>query len=108
MAEADFYRGKSVKAVEWYLHDCDLPRLRWARLRVFDDGTADACWERDGKRYGFDSREFANSFLTEDEYIRFGNWDAADEASYGVRMADAQVPLWEDRPGQEFDYLGTH
>ncbi|MBA4020244.1 MAG: hypothetical protein C0483_24040 [Pirellula sp.] len=108
MTANKFYQGKSVAAVEWWLHDCDLPALNWARLRVFADGTADACWAEGTKLFGFDSREYAGNFLAEDEYIRFANWDGEDERDYGVRAADVRVPEWTDRPGQIFEYLGTY
>lgn len=109
MTEAEFYRSKSVSAVEWWLHDCDLPRhLTWARLRVFSDGTSDVCWAEGTKRYGFDSQEYAGYFLSEDEYTPFSRWDAEDEAAYGLRWADVHVPAWEDRPAQGFEYLGTY
>ncbi len=49
MTKDEFYRGKVVASVEWWLHEPDLPEhLAWARLRVFADGTADqARWDRD-------------------------------------------------------------
>ena len=108
MTAADFYRGKSVAAVEWYLHDCDFPALTWARLRVFSDGAADVCWDEGGRLYGFDARDYASYFLGEDEYIRFGDWDADDERDYGVRAADVAVPDWVDDPAAGFEYLGTY
>jgi hypothetical protein len=46
--------------------------------------------------------------LTEDEYSRFGNWDAEDELAYGIRAADVQVPSWDDRAWQGFEYLGSY
>jgi hypothetical protein len=108
VTEADFYRGKSVVKVEWWLHDCDLPTLTWARLRVFDNGSADACWGEGTTRYGFDSPEYARSFLAEDEFIRFCDWDAEDEQVYGVLAADVRAPSWADSPGLGFEYLGTY
>ena len=108
MTAADFYRGKTVAAVEWWLHDNDFPALTWARLRVFSDGTADACWAEGTTLYGFDSRGYAGLFLAEDEFVQFGGWDAEDERSYGVRTADIRVPEWVDQLDQAFEYLGTY
>jgi hypothetical protein len=103
-----FYSGKSVILTEWWLHDCDLPALTWARLRVFDDGTSDASWEEGGTLYGFDSQEYAGLFLAEDEYIRFDRMDAEDEREHGLRLSDIAPPTWADRPAQPFEYLGTY
>lgn len=111
MTKADFYRDKAVVAVEWWLCSCSLPGLRWARLRVFGDGTADTCWDEGTTLYGFDGREPAGFFLSEDEYVRFGGpsgWDAEDERGTGVTAAEVRVPQWADTPSQPFEYLGTY
>jgi len=57
--------------VKWWLHDCDPTALTWARLRVFDDNTSDACWNNGGTLYGFDEPRYAGYFLAEDEYRQF-------------------------------------
>jgi hypothetical protein len=94
--------------VEWWLHDCDLPSLTWARLRVFNDGTADACWADRAKLYGFAAREFAGYFLAEDEYLRFSGLDKSDALDRGVDLASIEPPVWTDSPEQPFEYLGTY
>lgn len=103
----DFYRGKTIQTTEWWISDCDLPRLVWARLRIFDDGTADACWEEGGKLYGFDSATFASNFLAEDEYVRFDGLGDEDSIEHGCELADATVPSWTDI-ATEFEYLGSY
>ena len=37
MDKVDFARGKRVVSVEWWLDECALPSLVWARLRVYTD-----------------------------------------------------------------------
>lgn len=104
MTKEDFYRGKDVASVEWWLHDCDLPALTWARLRVFKDGSADVCWEEGGTLYGFDKREFAAYYLSEDEYGRL----AGKDQEYGIRFAELTPPVWLDPTEQTFKYLGSY
>jgi hypothetical protein len=71
MNKHSFYEGKTLTKVEWWLSYCsEYPDLLWARLRVFSDGSADAAFE-ELKVYGFDSREYASYFLSEDEYTSF-------------------------------------
>jgi hypothetical protein len=109
MTKAEFYAGKSIARLEWWLNSCDLPeRLVWARLRVFDDGTADACWEEGGRLYGFDAREYAGYFLSEDEYTCFNTMDDADARDWGIRRAVITLPSWHDRLDQSFKYYGTY
>src|SRR5262245_35465149 len=98
MTKAEFYRGKQVASTEWWLHDCDLPGFTWARLRVFADGMADACWEDGGTLYGFDEARFAGYFLSEDEYRRIADMDAEDEREYGIRFTEVSPPTWLDQP----------
>jgi hypothetical protein len=108
MTKASFYEGKTVRVTEWWLDECALPALRWARLRVFDDGSADAAWEEGGNLYGFISREYASFFLAEDEHVRFAGLDAMDEAEHKIRLGEISPPTWQDNPEQGFDYLGTY
>ena len=108
---ADFYRDKTVVATEWWLCSCSVPNLVWARLRVFNDGTADACWAEGSTLYGFDRREFADFFLAEDEYTSFNGpagWDAEDERETGVIAASTKTPGWEETASQPFEYLGVY
>ena len=108
MTKIDFYQGKSVAETEWWVSHRSLPDLVWARLRVFDDGTADACWSEGTRLYGFDNRDYAGYLFSEDEYISSEGWDEEDEADYGVQIAAVSRPVWEDHPDQEFAYLGTY
>jgi hypothetical protein len=109
MDKARFYDGKEIAEVEWWLHSCDLPdHLTWARLRVFDDGTADSTFGPSGKLYGFENREYASYILSEDEYECFNRMDEEDEREYGIRLVEVQPPRWEEDPDQPFEYLGTY
>lgn len=108
MTKAEFYRDKQVASVEWWLDDCALPALTWARLRVFADGTADACFEDGGTLYGFDHPRSAHYFLAEDEYRRLCSMDDEDDREHGVRFAELKPPKWADRSSQEFKYFGTY
>jgi len=108
MTKNDFYAGQRIISVEWWLHDCDLPALTWARLRVFDDGTADANWEDGGILYAFDEPRFAGHFLAEDEYRRLSGMDADDEQQHGIRFSEIRPPAWSDSPDQGFKYLGMY
>jgi hypothetical protein len=109
MTKTEFYLGKTVHRVLWYLHEPDLPTvLNWARLRVFDDGTADSTFSADGIAYGFESENYAGYILTEDEYICFSEFDADDEKETGISSAHVGVPEWADAPAKPFEYLGTY
>jgi hypothetical protein len=108
ISKADFYRGKVVAKVLWYLHDPDLPaKLNWARLRVFSDGSADSTFA-DGPLYGFDNEAYAGYILTEDEYVCFSTFDDEDERDTGIRTADIVPPDWSDAPDRPFEYLGIY
>ena len=108
MDKKEFYRDRSIIKIEWYLYDCDLPELTWARLRVFNDGMADSCFEESDKLYGFENRDYASYILSEDEYVQFETMDEEDEAEHGIRLAAIVPPEWQDNQEQEFEYLGTY
>lgn len=109
MSKAEFYAGKVIERVRWYLHDPDLPEtLRWARLRVFTDGAADSMFSEDGKLYGFDRESFASYLLTEDEYQSVDGYDEEDEREGRIRLADLVPPRWNDAPDTPFQYLGIY
>lgn len=109
MSKADFYLGKKVARVLWYLHDPDLPtKLNWARLRVFADGSADSTFSPAGPLYGFDDETYASYILTEDEYRCISTFDEEDEAEAGIRVADVEPPDWNDAPDKPFEYLGIY
>src|SRR5262245_5476498 len=61
----DFYRGKRVTREEWFVNDLDL--VSWARLRVFDDGTADV-WDH-GELWGFFNEASARFMIREGHYV---------------------------------------
>lgn len=119
MSKEQFYSGKEVAIVEWWVGWPSKPDdPRWARLRVFTDGTADACLSGGRALYGFENRTFASCFLGEDEFCPFAmwnvgdecfvtTWDADDERCYGVR-ADARIPQWTNEMQQGFEYLGAY
>jgi hypothetical protein len=108
MDKADFYRGKHVVSVEWWLDDGALPSQVWARLRVFSDGTADACWQEGTTLYGFSSRKFAGYFLAEDEYRPFDHLEDEDLREFGLTKSAIAPPLWPDPEEQPFSYKGTY
>lgn len=107
-SKREFYQNKSVVRIEWCLDTCYLPNLRWARLRVFEDGTADSCFNQGGKIYAFENRDYASYILSEDEYTNFENMDIADEQEYGINLTAIAPPLWQDTFEQEFEYLETY
>ncbi len=84
MEKSAFYRAKSIVRTEWWVHECDLPVLTWARLWVFNDSTADACWAEGATLYGFDAEE------------------------YDLELPAIVPPLWIDSSEQKFEYLGTY
>ncbi len=108
MTADEFYRGKEVCETEWWLHSCDLPSQQWARLRVFNDGSADSCFGPNETLFGFDNRNYAGYILSEDEYIRFNDMDQEEESQYGIVLAATTPPEWPSVEGQEFKYLGTY
>jgi hypothetical protein len=105
---AEVYGGKSLVETEWWLESYHLPRLYWARLRVFDDGTADACFEEGATLYGFESRHQASMMLEDDEYVHFWGWDEEDEQDYGIKLEEIRTPTWVECPDQDFNYLGVY
>ena len=108
-SKAVFYSGKTVREVRWYLSDYDLPEtLIWARLRVFDDGTADASFSIDGTAFGFIAERYASYLLGEDEYVCFSDFDDEDDASHGTDRHSIVPPSWVDPPDKPFEFLGTY
>jgi hypothetical protein len=102
-------RSKTIVEVEWWLEWAGLPeRLTWARLRVFQDGTADVSFGPDGGIYGFDNRTYAGYFLSADEFQPLETMDEEDEAEYGIVVESLVPPVWEDSDNQPFKYLGTY
>jgi hypothetical protein len=86
-----------VDRTMWWLGPTALPDLHWARLRVFDGGTAEVL-DLDGKIHPFDTEQAARLWLLEDEYESFENLDDEHLANAGLSKADlvpptAQAPL---------------
>jgi hypothetical protein len=95
--------------VLWYLHDNDVPEnLSWARLRVFDDDSADCTFSNEGVAFGFVDERSARHLLTEDEYVCFGRFGDEDDAEYGTDRHRIEPPDWSDPPDKRFEYLGTY
>jgi hypothetical protein len=103
-----FDDGKTLIKIEWWISsDSAYPDLYWARLRVFSDGSADAAFEPT-KIYGFDNREFASYFLSEDEFMPFDTLDEEDEDDIGIKKSDIAHPSWSADGDVDFEYLGTY
>ncbi len=108
MAKSGFYDGQSVTETEWWLNTEWLPELVWGRPRVFDDGSADACFSEGVTLYGFENRYYAGSFLAQDDLSRLSDWGEEEEREYGIRLAEIQPPTWVDRLDQDFVCAGTY
>ena len=108
MTKTEFYQRKSVVETEWWLNAEWLPDLVWARLRVFDDGTADACLQEGVTIYGFENRENASYLLATDDLTRFRDWKEEDVREHGLTLAEIVPPTWVDTPDQDFVYAGTY
>jgi hypothetical protein len=106
--KSSFYEGKALKEVEWWIsYVCEFPQLYWGRLRVFSDGSADAFFG-ESQVYGFANRVSAETFLAEDEYIRFATMDEEDEKMIGVKASEISPPAWDDSKSARFEYLGQY
>ena len=108
MTKADFYKDKSVVETEWWLNAEAMPDLVWARLRVFNDGTADACLAAGVTLYGFENREHAGNLLATDDLSRFNDWGEEEEEEFGISLEEIEPPTWVDPPDQDFVYSGTY
>jgi hypothetical protein len=107
--KGEFYLGKTVRTVLWFLHEVELPgNLNWARLRVFDDGSADCTFSNEGVAFAFVDERSAVHLLTEDEYVCFSRFDDEDDAEYGTNRRTIVPPTWVDAPDKPFEYLGTY
>ncbi len=80
-----------VVKLEWYLMDCSLPDLNWARLRVFLDGTSDVL-DMDGTSKRFACEADAHDWLCEDEFRRLATMDAEDVADHPFGVEDIVAP----------------
>lgn len=108
-SKSEFYAGKAVGKTLWYLHEIELPgSLRWARLRVFDDGSADCTFSNEGVAFAFVDERSARNLLIEDEYVCFSRFDDEDDAEYGTNRHALEPPTWVDPSDKPFEYLGTY
>jgi hypothetical protein len=98
-----FYAKKKAQSEEWLLLDSDLWRgkLTWARLRVFNDATADT-WNRNGL-LGFDSEAFARHFLNEGHYVELEALRETATIPEGAKPPTAKA----ESPTVPFRYFGV-
>ena len=80
-----------VNETTWWLMDCALPNLNWARMRVFADGTADVL-DSDGRLHEFHSAADARDWLSEDELIRASSLEPDELAAYVLETEDIAPP----------------
>jgi hypothetical protein len=78
----------------WYLMYSSLPDLNWARLRVFESGSAEV-FDCDGRTTRFSSEEDASLWLAEDEFQALASFDAEDEEEYGIEFGGMAPPQAE-------------
>ncbi len=105
--ELSFYNGKNVVEVEWWIsYACEFPDLCWGRLRTFSDGNSDAAFQ-EKTTYGFDDRENAGYFLSEDEYVPFARLNEGEETLIGAKASQMSPPVWNEMP-RRFKYYGTY
>ena len=74
---------KPVTKESWWLDTSSFPCLLWARIRVFEDGTAEV-FDLDGRYTRFENESDARSFLAEDEYDCFSGLDDDERAEVGL------------------------
>lgn len=110
MTRDDFYRGKNLVRVEWWMDSSRLPTtVAWARLRVFDDRATDVRFEASANIYAFKNEQYAEYFLAEDEYVCLSKLDSDDEVEYGISLAEIVPPTsWSDDSSGDFEYLGVY
>ncbi|MDZ8110662.1 MAG: hypothetical protein RM338_34380 [Nostoc sp. DedQUE12a] len=85
------FQQKSILKETWWLMWCSFPNLNWARLRTYDDFSAEIL-DCDGSKYTFSSGEEARYFLMEDEYTQFESLDQEDEQELGIPLCFIQIP----------------
>jgi hypothetical protein len=100
-----FYAGKAVRREEWLLYDFDLffeDKQTWARLRVFDDGSADA-WTTTGLT-GFDDEQSASTFISEEHYASLDT--LRKMPGYAPKVPQGP-PTGRSDESQPFRYFGS-
>src|SRR5205085_1514710 len=83
---------KEVEKVQWWLMYCDRPNLNWARLQVYDDGSADV-FDMDGRTTNFPTEKEARLFLKDDEFTELNMLDEEDEGKLGLNLALLKPPM---------------
>ena len=78
-------------AESWWLMECSLPDLNWARLRVARDGSAEV-FDCDGKTHRFPSDAAARLWLAEDEFVAFDDLEAAELVEQGLDPSRVRPP----------------
>lgn len=73
---------------------CDFPDLNWARLRVYDDSSAEIL-DCDGSTYSFSNEQEARWDLVEDEFIEFNDLDQENEQELGTSLPSINPPSGE-------------
>ncbi len=79
--------------LSWWLMECSLPDLNWARLRVPVGGPAEVL-DQDGSIHRFPDRRAAVLFLTEDEFVPVEELGPNDLAPHGLEASDLKPPIW--------------
>ena len=85
-------KPKEIVKVQWWLMWCDFPNLNWARLKVYDDGSADV-FDMDGRTSRFPNEQEAIWFLAEDEFSALNSLDEDDERMLGVPLSSITPPI---------------
>jgi hypothetical protein len=105
-----FYLDCRIEKVEWWLSWChEYPNLFWARLRIFSNGKADVLFQDENKTYGFENEEFAGYFISQDEFSKFENIDEEDRNGLEIpEDALIEIPDWENKEVENFEYIGKY
>ncbi len=82
---------QTIVKESWWLMYCCFPNLRWARLQVYTDTSAEVL-DSDGSKFKFQNQEQAQYFLLEDEYISFEKIDQEDEQDLGITLDSIEIP----------------
>ncbi|MEH2310546.1 MAG: hypothetical protein V7K35_03745 [Nostoc sp.] len=85
------FQQKSIIKENWWLMSCSFPNLNWARLRTYDDLSAEIL-DCDGSKYTFSNEEEAHYFLMEDEFTQFESLDREDEQEIGISLSLIHIP----------------
>jgi len=106
----EFYQNCKIEKVEWWLAWCSFyPELYWARLRTFSNGKADLLFQAENKAYGFENKEYAEYFLSEDEFTSFENLDDEDKKDLEIPSnVFIEIPNWANKEVGNFEYIGKY